>query len=103
MYTGLLRETILALPGLTLYGQHPEDFEEILDNLIADEQERLLHRTTQVEAPLALAQALIQYIDHGADEKAVWKKYGKTVKKVLESYLPGVRKEVTMHPNKVSQ
>lgn len=99
MYTGLLRETILALPGLTLYGQHPEDFEEILDNLIADEQERLLHRTTQVEAPLALAQALIQYIDYGADEKAVWKKYGKTVKKVLESYLPGGRKEVAMHPN----
>lgn len=99
MYTGLLRETILALPGLTLYGNHPEDFEEILDNLIADEQERLFHRTTQVEAPLALAQTLIRYIDHGADEKAVWKKYGKTVKKVLESYLPGGRKEVVMHPN----
>ena len=99
MYTGLLRETILALPGLTLYGNHPEDFEEILDNLIADEQERLFHRTTQVEAPLALAQILIRYIDHGADEKAVWKKYGKTVKKVLESYLPGGRKEVVMHPN----
>ena len=99
MYTGLLRETILALPGLTLYGTHPEDFEEILDNLIADEQERLFHRTTQVEAPLALAQTLIRYIDHGADEKAVWKKYGKTVKKVLESYLPGGRKEVVMHPN----
>ena len=99
MYTGLLRETILALPGLTLYGNHPEDFEEILDNLIADEQERLFHRTTQVEAPLALAHTLIRYIDHGADEKAVWKKYGKTVKKVLESYLPGGRKEVVMHPN----
>ena len=99
MYTGLLRETILALPGLTLYGDHPEDFEEILDNLIADEQERLFHRTTQVEAPLALAQTLMCYIDHGADEKAVWKKYGKTVKKVLESYLPGGRKEVVMHPN----
>ena len=99
MYTGLLRETILALPGLTLYGNHPEDFEEILDNLIADEQERLFHRTTQVEAPLALAQTLMRYIDHGADEKAVWKKYGKTVKKVLESYLPGGRKEVVMHPN----
>lgn len=99
MYTGLLRETILALPGLTLYGNHPEDFEEILDNLIADEQERLFHRTTQVEAPLALAQTLIRYIDHGADEKAVWKKYGKIVKKVLESYLPGGRKEVVMHPN----
>ena len=99
MYTGLLRETILALPGLTLYGNHPEDFEEILDNLIADEQERLFHRTTQVEAPRALAQTLIRYIDHGADEKAVWKKYGKTVKKVLESYLPGGRKEVVMHPN----
>ena len=42
---------------------------------------------------------LQSYIDHGADPKYVWKKYGKVLKKVLESYLPGVRNEVVMHPN----
>ena len=99
MYTGLLRETIVAAPGLTFYAGDTAAFEEIIDNLIADEQERLFHRTTQVEAPLRLAGALEEYIDYGADPKRVWEKYGPTVKRVLESYLPGRRTEVTMHPN----
>ena len=100
MYTGLLRETLQALPGLTLYGLGDKaQFEEILDNLIADEQERLFHRTTQVEAPLYLASVLQAYIDYGADEAAVWKKYGPTVRGIIESYLPGVRHEVSMQPN----
>lgn len=100
LLTGLLRETLFSLPGLTLYGKNsPEEFEEILDNLIADEQERLLHRTTQVEAPLYLSSVLQAYIGYGADPAAVWKKYGNTVKSIIQSYLPGHRQEVTMHPN----
>lgn len=100
MYTGLLRETLQSLAGLTLSGLNdPAQFEEILDNLIADEQERLFHRTTQVEAPLYLAVELQKYIAYGADEKAVWKKYGPVVRGILESYLPGARHEVAMQPN----
>lgn len=100
LYTGLLRETLEALPGLTLYANGDKaEFEEILDNLIADNQERLFHRTTQVEAPLRLAGALGRYIEYGADPKAVWKKYGPAVKGILESYLPGRRVEVAMQPN----
>jgi len=100
MYTGLLRETLISLPGLTLYANgDTKTFEEVLDNLIADEQERLFRRTTQVEAPLYLASVLQAYIDFGADPAKVWKKYGVTVKGILESYLPGERREVTMHPN----
>ena len=100
LLTGLLRETLYSLAGLTLYGKDdPREFEEILDNLIADEQERLLHRTTQVEAPLFLAVTLQQYIAYGADPKKVWRKYGPTLKAVIESYLPGRRAEVAMHPN----
>ena len=98
--TGLLRETLLALPGMTLHGlQDPALFEEILDNLIAAEQGRLTMRTTQVEAPLYMAITLQQYIDWGADPAKVWKKYGNTIKMILESYLPGSRKEIAMHPS----
>ncbi len=98
--TGLLRETLTALPGLTLYaGAGGKEFEEILDNLIADNQERLSRRTTQVEAPLRIADVLQQYINIGADPKRVWKKYGGTVKGIIESYLPGCRAEVALHPN----
>jgi len=97
--TGLLRETLLALPGLTLCAGHPEDFEEILDNLIADEQERLFRRTTQVEAPLYLPVILQKYIKFGADPRKVWKKYGVIVRGIIESYAPGERQEVSVQPN----
>jgi len=99
MYTGLLRETLMALPGLTLYAGKPQEFEEILDNLISDESERLFHRTTQVESPLYLAFVLQRYIEFGANPEKVWGKYGSVLKGVIESYLPGERKEVAMQPN----
>lgn len=100
MYTGLLRETLNALSGFTLYGKNdPAEFEEILDNLIAAEGERLYHRTTQVEAPLSLATVLQEYLDFGADPQKVWKKYGEVMKNVVKSYSPGCRKEVSIHPN----
>ena len=98
--TGLLRETIETLPGLTLYANGScEEFEKILDTLIADEQERLFHRTTQCEAPLRLTDTIQQYIRFSGKEKQIWKKYGETLKGIIESYAPGRRKEIAMHPN----
>ncbi len=100
MATGLLRETLMALPGLTLFATGDcTEFENILDNLIEDEQERLFHKTTQVEAPLRLADVLQQYVAFAGGEKRVWGKYGETLKGVIESYAPGRRAEVTLHPN----
>lgn len=100
LYTGLLRETLYSLPGLTLYSNGDgREFEEILDNLIEDNEERFHRRTTQVEAPLCLAEVLQRYIAFGADEARVWKKYGRIVKEVIESYAPGRRKEVSLQPN----
>ena len=98
--TGLLRETIVSLPGLTLYADgNCAQFEKILDTLIEDEQERLFHRTTQCEAPLRLTETIQQYIRFSGKEKQIWKKYGETLKGIIESYAPGRRKEIVMHPN----
>lgn len=97
--TGLLRETLFALPGLTVHAGKPEDFEEILDNLIANEEDRLFSRTTQAEAPLLMSVALQDYIRNGADAGKVWAKYSGTLKKILESYLPGGREEIAMQPD----
>ena len=98
--TGLLRETVMSLPGLTLYADgNCEEFEAILDTLIEEEQERLFHRTTQCEAPLRLTDTIQQYIRFSGKEKQIWKKYGETLKGIIESYAPGRRKEIAMHPN----
>ena len=99
LYTGLLRESLFSLPGLTLATGKKNEFEEILDNLIADNQERFFHRTTQVEAPLMLASVLQEYIAAGASAKKVWAKYGDVVKRVVESYSPGNRKEISLQPD----
>ncbi len=99
LFTGLLRETLFSLPGLTVYAGKPEEFEEILDNLIEANGERLFSRTTQIEAPLMMAGALQDYIAAGASPRAVWKKYGDVVKGIIESYSPGVRKEVSLQPD----
>lgn len=98
--TGLLRETVISLPGLTLYaGDDGTEFEEILDNLVSEEQDRLLRRTTQVEAPLRLTDTIQQYILFTGEEKRIWEKYGKLLKAIIDSYAPGKRKEIAMHPN----
>jgi predicted glycogen debranching enzyme len=98
--TGLLRETIVSLPGLTLFANGDcDEFEKILDTLISDEQERLYRRTTQVEAPLRLTETLQQYIRFSGKERQIWKKYSEVLKGIIESYAPGQRREVTMHPN----
>ena len=100
LYTGLLRETLGSIAGLTLYAKDdPKEFEEILDNLIHDEQERLFRRTTQVEAPLFMTVALQQYIAYTGAEKHAWEKYGETLKGIIASYAPGHRREVAMQPN----
>ena len=98
--TGLLRETIMSLSGLTLYAGAPKkEFEEILDNLIKENEERLFYRTTQIEAPLRLTDTIQQYIEFTGEEKRIWAKYGKVLKKIIESYTPGTRKEASIHPN----
>ncbi len=96
--TGLLRETINSLAGLTLYANADKaEFEEILDNLIEAEGERLYRRTTQIEAPLALTDTIQQYLAFGADGKKVWKKYGSVLKGIIESY--ETREETSVCPN----
>ena len=99
LYTGLLRETLYALPGLTLMTGRTEEFEEILDNLIEDNRQRLFHKTTQVDAPLLVVTALQSYISFGADPSHVWKKYGETVREIVESYAPEKRDEVSLQPD----
>ena len=100
--SGLLRETIEALAGLTIYADgNKAEFEEILDNLIEAEGQRLYHRTTQIEAPLALTDTIQQYIAFCGTktaQKAIWKKYGKVLKDIIASY-GGAREEVSLCPN----
>lgn len=96
--TGALRESCIALPGVTLYCDGDvKRFVKILDDLIDNNQDALFRSCEQVEAPLRLTEVIQHYIEF-ADEAAVWKKYGKTLKAIVSSFISG-REEVKLHDN----
>ena len=96
---GGMRETALALPGLTIYNTgNVKLFEKILSDLITEKSDAFLHGSDQVESPLRLTEAVQHLEKYTGDEAGTWKKYGKFLKKVIESYISG-RPEAKLHEN----
>lgn len=96
---GGLRETLISLPGLTLYNDgNVKLFEQILNDLIKENKDYLFSGCNQAEAPLRIVDVLQKFADFKQDPGAVWKKYGKTVRAIVESYLNG-RPEVKVSDN----
>ena len=96
---GGMRETCIALPGLTLCNKGDAKlFEKILSDLITENTDAFLQGSNQVESPLRLTEAVQQLARFTGDEAGAWKKYGKFLKKVVESYMAG-RPEVRLHDN----
>lgn len=96
---GGLRETLIALPGLTLYRNGDVKlFEKILDDLIKENPIYLFKGCDQAESPLRIAEVIQHLIDFTGNEEAVWKKYGSTLKKIVKSYVDG-RPGVALHAN----
>lgn len=96
---GGMRETCLSLPGLTLFNTgNVKQFEKILSDLITENEKAFLQGCDQVESPLRLFEAVQQLTAYTGDAAGAWKKYGKFLKQVLESYLAG-RPEVQLHAN----
>ena len=96
---GGMRETAITLPGLTLYNTGDVKlFVKILTDLINENKDAYLHGSNQVESPLRLAEAVQHLARYTGDEAGAWKKYGKFLKQVIESYLEG-RPEVKLRDN----
>lgn len=95
-----LRESFIALTGLTVYNNgDAARFEKVLDSILKQHKNDLLGPLDAADTPLWLFRTLQQYIEWGADEQAVWKKYGKLLKEIITSYLKGVRDGVILHEN----
>lgn len=96
---GGLRETCIALPGLTIYNNADKGlFCRILDDLLKDQAVALYETSNQVEAPLRLAELLQHLARFTGNAREVWKKYGKVLKRVVASYIYG-RPEVRLCEN----
>lgn len=97
-----MEDTFMALPGLTLTQGHKEDCMDVLDTSVRDfETSGLLEGRVlppTADAPLWFFYTLQQLESH-IGRKALWEKYGATMKRILEVYRHGFSEEVRMHDN----
>lgn len=95
-----LRYTLIAIPGLTLYNDgDTKHFEAVIENLLTEKRDRLFKAGNEPDLPLWLFRTLQQYIEFGAKPEYVWKKYGKDLSALLDTYTNGTRNEVVLHEN----
>jgi len=100
------RDTFMALPGLTLTTGDKETAIQIMDTMVARMKNGLFPNTTikgepafnSVDAPLWFIWALQQYEKSDPDFD-IWKKYGKAVKSILESFRAGATGIIRMLDN----
>ena len=95
-----LRDSLISLAGLTIYnGWSSDSFENILDSILKKYKRLLTGPSLCPDAPLWLFKTLQEYIAWGGSKEGVYKKYGKTLKSILKSYIDGKRDEVFLHEN----
>ena len=99
------RNTYLALPGLCLARHDEKSFHAILDTAVKtitnrfSGDEAINEGRTSIDVPLWLFWTLQKYIEFGADRNAVWKKYKKVIKQILNFYKHGSHLPVELHDN----
>lgn len=96
------RQTFVALPGITLPQDHKEDCIDALDTAIRDMRDGMFSGSASAavaaDAPLWFFWTLQELETKlGADE--IWRRYGKVMKEVLESYRRGIDGHVVLNDN----
>jgi len=96
------RQTFVSLPGITLDQNHKEDCMAALDTLVGEMENGMFRDTASAavaaDAPLWFFWTLQQLERHigGAE---IWKRYGKAMKELLESYRRGIAGRVVLNDN----
>ncbi len=95
-----LRETFIALPGLTLFNDGNEAaFDAVLKSAYKIYERQLLNGSKQVEASLWLFWVAQQYSLYIGDEEKGWKKFRTILKKIADSFVSGERMGVLLKKN----
>lgn len=106
-YGSIGRFTFMSLPGLTLSVGKPDDLKEGIDSMISRMKGPLFPETgkndkityNSVDTSLWFIWALQQYKNYTKDKEKVWKKYGKVIKTILDSYINNNLTDIRMHDN----
>ena len=96
------RQTLQALPGITLEQGHKEDCMEILDTMLRDMKEGDFAGSASAaeaaDAPLWFFRTL-QELEREIGAKEIWERYGEAMKAILEAYRRGFGGVVALHDN----
>jgi predicted glycogen debranching enzyme len=99
MGVGILRDTCIILPGLTIYNNgDTKTYEKVMADLMDLHQNEMFVTSDHVDAPLRFAILVQHHAKFAKNPARSWKLYGETVKRILKSYLAG-REEVHVDPN----
>ena len=95
-----LRETMIALPGLTLFADGDTGtFEEVLESAFRIYGQQIFHGSRQADAALWVIWAVQQYASFTGDAQGVWLKYRDRLKIILRSFVEGGRMGVRLDDN----
>jgi len=92
------RDTLISLAGITLIQDDTKLFKDILDTLVREMKDGLFPNKGKGEkidykssdTSLWFYRTLQQYIEFTGDEEWVWRKYGKLMKQILNTYRNGI-------------
>lgn len=93
-----LRETLISLPGLTLFADGDvATFDKILKTTLKIYSNQLYNGSRQVEAALWMFWVAQQYAAFTGDAQAAWDKFKTVLKKIADSFIEGGRMGVHMN------
>lgn len=102
-----VRDTFIALPGLTIAYDDTEAFFQVIDSKVAQSKQGFFPTeqkadeviTEPADASLWFIWCLQQHYQQYGDGRKIWRSYGKYIKKILNSYSTGINNNIHMHKN----
>ncbi len=106
-YTGIPRQTFIALPGLTLAQGDLETFEQVLDTQLTCVENGLFPNrfckpecgSRSMDTPLWFVWSLQHLKVDKKGAKRIWEKYGNPIKTILNAYRGGTDYGIKMYEN----
>lgn len=95
-----LRQSLLALPGLTLFNDGDQKtFKDIVKGIYAQYDSQLYGGSKQADAALLLFRVAQLFGDYLGDHALAWKTFSKVLLRILDTFLKDERIGVELHGN----
>ncbi len=106
-YTGITRQTFIALPGLTFANDDRETFEQVIDTQLKGLKNGLFPKLFNkpergydtIDVSLWFLWSLQQLCRNKKCESSIWLKYGNVIKDILNAYRNGTDYGIKMYAN----